>query len=937
MSMGRAARAAPAFIRRQLSRPRALAWPLGFVLLAPVLVSLGYEVIRPFEWGPVGGDFAVLEIHLRAAMQFRHWLGPYSRFGWNHPGPLYYYALAPLYWLSSGATTSLFASAALITLGSATAAGLLFFRQRAAVGDRLAFALTFGAAAFDLWARRLPADPWNPVVTVLPFAAFSLACAAVGASWLSLLPACAFLHAFISQTHISYVPCATLMLLAAMALSSWHRRHRPLSEREPLLPGVALTVLVAVIAWLPVLIAELSADRSNLARIWRQFAGAKATPTALSSALPYAASRLQAPVLSAFGLSEQSDGGWALGLLGVELALLMASIVAARARKDAFVTSLGALALLAAAVCCWSCRHIGDAAPHLGYLTFWFAFVGMMGWLAIALAWLPAIPLALTRGRSRFVGFAVACSLLGGLSLVDARSVWARYSRMPVRSVEDRRQSEAATARVALLSKDATSPLVLDLGEGRRWDALAGLVLGLEKHGITPVLRERWRFMFGNGVGYAAPGTDLASLLVSRRPSHSARFFDQLDSNAYLYLDMSVTPPAARITVEAAGAEGDPAWVVDGRAARAGSPVTSPRVLRLPGEQGSVTLRLPGLLVGELDAVVDAGDAYRVEASADGHTFQQIAELPSSRRSGLHNRRVALSDAGPWRALRLSSLGSTGRDAISEVRLDPTRWGVDVLDARGTSGNTRLVADGSAPRQGSRWPQRGSVVLHDIESFMTFGLPATIDQEVRVEGVEVTGDGNDEYEISGSYDGSRFTPVGVMAARRKGGLGTRRFYFNDARAWSRVRLAPRAGDGRFSIAEVTPIVVAGLLIDFGSEAAQRYLGSGWSRGAEPSAVIVDAEPARLRLPLRPGVDHELELVVEAPRVEGLLALQLNAQPLASVALRRAGLRYRVLVPRELVRADNELELRLGPAGAAALGERMMLHLKAMTWTPANAS
>ena len=43
------------------------------------------------------GDYAGLEIATRYVFTGRTLLGPYSRFMFNHPGPLYFFVIAPIY------------------------------------------------------------------------------------------------------------------------------------------------------------------------------------------------------------------------------------------------------------------------------------------------------------------------------------------------------------------------------------------------------------------------------------------------------------------------------------------------------------------------------------------------------------------------------------------------------------------------------------------------------------------------------------------------------------------------------------------------------------------------------------------------------------------------------------------------------------------------
>lgn len=62
----------------------------------PFVVSTIVVLARPSTFA-LRGDSAVIELAVRNAAAFAQHLGPYSRFGWTHPGPLWFYALAPIY------------------------------------------------------------------------------------------------------------------------------------------------------------------------------------------------------------------------------------------------------------------------------------------------------------------------------------------------------------------------------------------------------------------------------------------------------------------------------------------------------------------------------------------------------------------------------------------------------------------------------------------------------------------------------------------------------------------------------------------------------------------------------------------------------------------------------------------------------------------------
>ena len=61
-------------------------------------------------------DGAILEISTIEALEGRQLLGPYSRFGWNHPGPLYFYLQGPWYFASGLHTAGMQAGALAINL-----------------------------------------------------------------------------------------------------------------------------------------------------------------------------------------------------------------------------------------------------------------------------------------------------------------------------------------------------------------------------------------------------------------------------------------------------------------------------------------------------------------------------------------------------------------------------------------------------------------------------------------------------------------------------------------------------------------------------------------------------------------------------------------------------------------------------------------------------
>ncbi|HEX3704225.1 MAG TPA: hypothetical protein VHU82_12910 [Vicinamibacterales bacterium] len=64
------------------------------------------------------GDAAIIQIYTLEVLRSFLTLGPYSQFGWHHPGPLYFYGLVPLYEIAGRRAIGLVAGALAINVAS---------------------------------------------------------------------------------------------------------------------------------------------------------------------------------------------------------------------------------------------------------------------------------------------------------------------------------------------------------------------------------------------------------------------------------------------------------------------------------------------------------------------------------------------------------------------------------------------------------------------------------------------------------------------------------------------------------------------------------------------------------------------------------------------------------------------------------------------------
>ena len=100
----------------------------------------------------LAGDQALIGLDTGDAADFRQLLGPYSRYGWTHPGPVWFYLLAGPYVAlgRSGAALS-----AAVLLGQALAAAAIV---AAVAGRRPRWRMPLASLVVVIYLLRVPAE-----------------------------------------------------------------------------------------------------------------------------------------------------------------------------------------------------------------------------------------------------------------------------------------------------------------------------------------------------------------------------------------------------------------------------------------------------------------------------------------------------------------------------------------------------------------------------------------------------------------------------------------------------------------------------------------------------------------------------------------------------------------------------------------------------------
>ena len=474
----------------------------GPVLLAGAwlvlaLCSVAALVLADGSYHP-NADHALIELHVRDVGSEEVLLGPYSRFGWSHPGPLLYYVLAVPFRLLGSASGAIAAGAVVVnTVALAGITAVAWRRGGPAVG-LLAFTL-FGLTVRSLGAEFLR-DAWNPHLPVLPFALLVLVAwpLALGKGW--ALPVTAALASFVAQSHLGFAPATAVVVAVACVGFVRSRPARPL-------PPVGIAIAILAVLWFPPVLEEVLRRPGNL-RVLLDFYGEDRPTVGLAEGVRTVFHQLgptpewlvgRRPTNAFSGVAELPSGTVPVALVALALAAVFAH---RRGWRDLTWLAGIVTALVLAAVASMS-RVVGEL---YAYLTVWTWLPGVLLWLVVGatlLRWVSEERPALSR------------PITGGLALVGAvllvvNSVAAAGAGIP-KVDESRIVGELGAGLRAHLPADAE---VVHVEGSASFDALVympGVALELERDGRRVETAVRDAAAFGR---HRVTCTDGAAVVV---------------------------------------------------------------------------------------------------------------------------------------------------------------------------------------------------------------------------------------------------------------------------------------------------------------------------------------------------------------------------------------------------------------------------------------
>jgi len=513
-------------------RPRLLRAPapLSFVvLLVPLVVGgvkLAFTLHQPFiHWG----DVAIMETAIRDTLGGHQLLGPYSHFGWFHPGPAYFYLVAPLYWALHQNAQALFLGAFLINALCAIAV-VAVIRARAGESAARWGALVVGALLFFAHALFSLYSPWNPALLALPILLMMvLVAAAANGSTISLLWA-AIVGSFVVQTELGTAPTALAVLVVGAGLwgwAAWRRRDEKVATgRTRRRTVLAATGVLLGLVWVPSLIQQTTQSPGNIRQIVTFFehpptdqeAGGTHTRMQAFRGVAYYATTVplkseETPCCepNQFNGPGSTYTGRYLGF-GVGVLVALGVAVVGWRRRDRFAMALGAVSVVAAgSAVVATTQVVGPVYEHLVWWTMAVFIPGSIGAGVLALGWLRTS--AGGRSSAARVRTAASVLLVAGSAVPCLALAWSFIRNPPIGYSNDRGRYDA----VQLVEQPTRAMHVHDLrvqfADQAQAPLAASVIIELQKAGVAVHVEAPGSNTYGPAEQVRGP--DQALLVVS--------------------------------------------------------------------------------------------------------------------------------------------------------------------------------------------------------------------------------------------------------------------------------------------------------------------------------------------------------------------------------------------------------------------------------------
>ena len=672
------------------SRPDRLppwaSWSLGSLAVG-IILALGIRLLPDIA---ADSDFALIDTYVLNTVRDHQPVGVYSRFGWFHPGPLYFQILAPLYVLTGFRHLANITTVALLNVVSLAALLGIVKRHNPQMA-------VVALAVFGVYVTRLDglvASTWNPHVPLLPSALLLVCSAAIIAGRTGLLPLAAGLASLVVQTHVGFAAVALVAMLLAtggtcfMFLRADQDPTRARDTRRALL----VSGIVALVCWMVPLLDEASPrGRHNLRAILVSAESMSPhDPRRAGHAFEHLFLAPFTPGLQLWDTPLPRTPQSIRTAVQVQAALLFASVLVFWHRRRRFESSLSLTVIAAGLIGLAVMRRLPEEPRD--YTVLWVTIIGCLSWTLIFTAAAALFQGAFTK-QSRFLtSFSRSqTAVIGLLFLAFAGSqVFRQYEHV-----------SQSSPRIYLLTQLIQNHLGR-LGErsvhvrvpAAFWGIATAVVLQLDRTGTHVSVDAERVLMFGTRFTPTAdngPTIQFAQLEEHLEDLRYRSDYEQLGRATDIFIYAVSPGPSLRpltagleVTVHSALVE-NLARLTDHEATVVGTEAQSEGVVQFFDDDQFIAIRMPSGVLG-IRFWGEGASAWQVRCKTTGPDFFRLGRITIADGGGVQQGDAYLREVSHCRELKIAT---RGRKSFPLVERDSASWSVA---SRSLGGHTSIVS-----------------------------------------------------------------------------------------------------------------------------------------------------------------------------------------------------------------------------------------------------
>lgn len=459
------------------------------------------------------GDDGLLEINVINATKGQQLLGPYSRYGFNHPGPFFYYLSVPLYLIFG--INGLWLTAYLLNIVSL----LIMLWCAYKLGGNAFFSivsvvLIFYICFFDL----LATNTWNPYFTILPLGAFFFLSNYFASGKTKILPYVIIFFSLTTQSHIAYIPLCSVILVTSII---FYFKNKNTQNWKFIF---YLSAAIGLLIWLPSIWEAISSRGGNVMKLLKYIITGNAIDDKVVikersfiykiKALFYMISRfLSLDIHPSIKKTVKFHSDIFSYITGFAFIFVTFSLYYWRNKFNRFQKVFAVLTIISIAIALFS---IVSIKGHIySYLILWMSILGVFLIISASTIFYE-ISLKNKVPFQKLIFKTIPFAIVILVILWKGAIVYELQYYIPKEKYENQKQTIACNKIKDIFEADS-SPLLLTIGKQSIWEHVVPYAAWLYRNGYDFTIEDRWLYMYGHN--FKKRGNESKAIIFTDEPA----------------------------------------------------------------------------------------------------------------------------------------------------------------------------------------------------------------------------------------------------------------------------------------------------------------------------------------------------------------------------------------------------------------------------------